>query len=93
MSTDVRHDCEHEVSATRRSPDASLPECLAGLVSEDVWAQSNQRVEERLQDRTSREVRERLYVEMLADHLVREVEDDHGATVEDAAEGLSRRAA
>lgn len=93
MSMDVRHDCEQEVSATRRSPDASLPECLTGLVSEDVWAQSNQRVEERLQDLTSRKARERLYIEILADHLVREVEDDRDAAVEDSSEGLSRRAA
>ena len=93
MGKHVRHDGGHEGGATARSLDASLPECLSGLVSPEVWAESNDRVEEKLQDRSRRETMKRLYMEALADHLEREAKNARNAAVEDASGGLPRRAA
>ena len=93
MSTQSRHECEDETGAEAHRLGASLPECLTGLVSPEVWADSNRRVDEKLQDRATRLTSKRLYIEALAAHLEEEVSDANVGTLEDAAEELPRRAA
>jgi hypothetical protein len=93
MSTQGRHDCEDETGADAHRLGASLPGCLAGLVSAEVWAESNRRVEEKLRERATREASKRLYIEALAAHLEEEVSDANVGSLEDSTEELPRRAA
>lgn len=70
---DLRNESEHEGSAIAQPCAAGLPEDLVGLVNPQVWDRSVEWVQEKLRAHLTREAYKQLYIEALADHLLKEV--------------------